>query len=225
MFVYNESMNTKTLKWIALILMTIDHIGVHLVKNPSIYLTLKIIGRGAYPLYAFMLVNGFIHTKNMKKYFFRLFIFAALIELSYLILYLYNGTNYLLRNNIMLTLFASLLSLYLISHQKWHIKSLTILVLVISYLLKIDGSIYAILMVLFFYLSPSVWFNLLALAVLNFVFIWFEAMPAYQWASLYVIPLLFFYNGQYGKINRYFHYFYYPLHILVILLIKVLFKL
>ena len=218
-------MNTKTLKWIALILMTIDHIGVHLVKSPSLYLTLKVIGRGAYPLYAFMLVNGFIHTKNMYKYVLRILSFGLLIESSYLLLYLYNGTNYLLSNNIFLTLFSSLIVLNFFYNKNWYIKALVIPIIYISYLLKFDGSIYAILMVLLFSLSSSIWIKGSSLILLNLIFISLDLMPLYQWASLIVTPLMFFYNGEYGRINKYFHYFYYPLHIIVIIIIKFLFKL
>lgn len=218
-------MNTRTLKWIALILMTIDHIGVHLVKSPSLYLTLKIIGRGAYPLYAFMLVNGYIHTKNMYKYVLRILCFGLLIESSYLLLYLYNGTNYLLSNNIFLTLFSSLVVLNLFYNKNWYIKALVIPIIYISYLLKFDGSIYAILMVLLFSLSSSIWIKGSSLILLNLIFISLDLMPLYQWASLIVTPLMFFYNGEYGRINKYFHYFYYPFHIIVIIIIKFLFKL
>lgn len=218
--VYNKPMNTKLLKWIALILMTIDHIGVHLITNESLYLACRVIGRGAFPLYAFMLVNGFIHTKNMRKYFLRLFSIALLIELTYLILYLNGGDNFLLSNNIFITLTAALLGLIAITNNKQYNKALIFPIIITTYYLNFDGSLYALFMVLGFYIFKELHFKILFLVGLNALFIFTDLMPTYQWASVLFMFILYFYNNQYGKVNRLFHYLYYPGHILVILLIK-----
>lgn len=73
------------LKYIALFSMLLDHIGVifraSLSKN--IYFLLRAVGRLSFPLFCFILVEGFFHTKNRKKYQQRLFVFALLAELPY----------------------------------------------------------------------------------------------------------------------------------------------
>lgn len=69
--------NSFHLKLIAVITMTIDHIGAVLMPQ---YGFLRIIGRIAFPIYCFMLVNGFFYTKNIRKYIGRMLIFAVISE-------------------------------------------------------------------------------------------------------------------------------------------------
>ena len=77
-------MSAEVLKLIALLSMLIDHIGAALVSSPSqLYTVCRKVGRLAFPIFAFFIVEGFIHTKNIKKYLFRLGIFALLSEIPY----------------------------------------------------------------------------------------------------------------------------------------------
>ena len=81
------------LKFIAVITMLIDHIAVGIVANMvraglepfsfiqtiDLYRLMRNIGRMAFPIYCFMLVEGFIHTRNVKKYALRLLFIAVFI--------------------------------------------------------------------------------------------------------------------------------------------------
>jgi len=69
-------MSTITLKIIAVIFMTIDHIGEFFPDTP-IYL--RWAGRLAYPIFAFCCVQGFLHTRNQKKYLLRLYAAGVLM--------------------------------------------------------------------------------------------------------------------------------------------------
>ena len=62
-------LNSFWLRLIALVTMTIDHIGVMLSYND--FIVLRIIGRIALPLFIFMTVEGALKTSNSKKYIFR----------------------------------------------------------------------------------------------------------------------------------------------------------
>lgn len=74
-------MSALTLRIIASICMLIDHIGLFF----DIFI-FRLIGRVAFPLYAFLLVNGFRHTKNRLRYACRLAIFAVISQIPYMML-------------------------------------------------------------------------------------------------------------------------------------------
>lgn len=73
------------LKYIALFSMLLDHIGVifKVFLPQNIYVLLRTAGRLSFPLFCFILAEGFFHTKDRKKYQKRLFIFALLSEIPY----------------------------------------------------------------------------------------------------------------------------------------------
>ena len=97
----------STLKIIALITMLIDHIGAFLIEPyllnngvfpfafdisiiPKefktlyiIYIITRLIGRIAFPIYCFLIVEGFLHTSNLKKYAFNLLLFAFISEIPF----------------------------------------------------------------------------------------------------------------------------------------------
>ena len=74
-------MSAFVLKMIAMITMFIDHLG-YVVHNGSIS-WFNYIGRFAFPIFAFQISEGYIHTKDLKKYFFRLFLLAIISEIPY----------------------------------------------------------------------------------------------------------------------------------------------
>ena len=89
-------MTASTLKWIALVSMLADHIGCLLIllaklpeaqSNPQLWhdsiFFLRSIGRTAFPVFAFLLVEGFRHTRSRKRYAVRLAIFALVSELPH----------------------------------------------------------------------------------------------------------------------------------------------
>lgn len=94
----NRGISGSTLKIIAIVTMFIDHVGATIVQGELFNLTydyatmniifnlgliMRIIGRLAFPIFCFLLVEGFLHTKNIKKYALRLFIFAFISEIPF----------------------------------------------------------------------------------------------------------------------------------------------
>ena len=94
----------STLKWLAILLMLADHVGASLLEifvlngygnSPlagmiehmefwwSIDRILRYIGRSAFPIFCFLLVEGFVHTRDVKKYVRRLFLFALISEVPF----------------------------------------------------------------------------------------------------------------------------------------------
>lgn len=103
-----QILNSFHLKIIALITMIIDHLGTMFFEE---YFILKIIGRITFILYAFMLVEGCFHTKNIRRYLSKLFLWALISEIPF------DLANYgVLFNfghqNIFWTLFLSALSIH-----------------------------------------------------------------------------------------------------------------
>ena len=76
-------LNTGSLKLVAVLSMTIDHIGAALLPQ---YLFLRVIGRLAFPIYCYMIVNGLFYTKNCLRYFGRLLTLLA-AYIAYIVLH------------------------------------------------------------------------------------------------------------------------------------------
>ena len=75
-----KNLTNFDLKLIAIITMTIDHIGAIIYNDIDIF---RIIGRISFPLFAFLLVEGFKNSSNRLKYFLRLIIFAFITQPIY----------------------------------------------------------------------------------------------------------------------------------------------
>lgn len=227
------------LKWLAIITMLIDHIGAVLVLNYGylkgasfeggifhpqgpyeiVYTICRSIGRLAFPLFAFMVVEACIHTRDIKKYLLRLFIFALISEIPFDL-----ATSYKLADfssqNVFFTLFLGGMAIYFlklidlgasgIGHWKKVIVRLLAIILMglIAYGLKTDYDYYGVFFIAIIYLlkdSP----NLQVLTIF--------AMGLNQFtACLSAIPV-YFYNGKRGNHpNKYVFYLFYPVHLLVL---------
>ena len=73
-------MSAFVLKIIALISMACDHTSYLIYGKFSF---LNYIGRLAFPIFAFQISEGYIHTNNLKKYFMRLFLFALISQIPF----------------------------------------------------------------------------------------------------------------------------------------------
>ena len=247
-------MTSFILKIIAMITMIIDHSGD--VFNPvlgfkSVYF--NAIGRIAFPLFAFMIVEGYRHTHNIKKYILRLFIAALISEIPFYILVV----NYMhakdFAMDVLFTfvfgLFALLIWDFKASKQSeestkeeksksfsiedvfiWIVKIILIaLLIVIATLLGFDYGETGILLILAIYLlfkkhKVLFFFSYLAISIFNYRHIFVETP---LWGTIFVItatviPFVFMllYNGQKGKNTKYGMYVIYPLHLIILELIR-----
>lgn len=89
-----KGLSGSTLKLIAIITMLIDHIGAAVIARLliagqgsemlyKIYYAMRAVGRVAFPIFCFLLVEGFFYTGSRKKYALRLFGFALLSEIPF----------------------------------------------------------------------------------------------------------------------------------------------
>ncbi len=155
------SLNAFHLKLLAIIFMTIDHLGAFIFSNykglEDFTLFLRIIGRLSLPLFAFLLVESIFHTRNVFKYLLRLFISAVSISLVLLLI----NKSYI--ENIFIDLFlgASLIAtLNLPKYKKFYslIPFIAIILLLVFFdkipvCLSISYHFYSISLILGFYLS------------------------------------------------------------------------
>jgi len=222
-------MNAKTLKIIAIVTMTIDHIGYYLLPETSEwYLVTRIIGRIAFPLFAFFIAEGYWHSHDRTKYLVRLMDFAAMFEAIIIGYYLASGVNLIFKVNILWTLAAGLLCLILLNRQEIYFKLLVIPLVIGVELLKLQYGAYGIGLILIFGFIRKLPWRVLAMAMFTLFFvqiplfqlIGLDSYARYQgysqWFSLIALVLIAFYNGQKGTFNRYFFYFYYPAHLILI---------
>ena len=107
------SLSGFQLKYIALIAMVFDHIHYFFDYTGKIPIWFAMIGRLAAPLFLFSVIEGFIHTRNRKKYFLKIYVLAILMGLIQF--GFYNFSHSLVRpdgffpKNMMLSSFAILL--------------------------------------------------------------------------------------------------------------------
>lgn len=230
-------MNTKkgidanTLKIIAVITMIIDHTGAALVWklaytagtiNETWYLIYNImrgIGRIAFPIYCFFIVEGLEHTRNVKKYLARLLIFALASEVPFDYA-LFGGFTWSYQN-VFFTLAIGLLCIWAMKglesrifnvRMKWPINGVIIVAGVyIAELLKTDYGAFGVIIIILLYLfrKKRLWQCIVGAVG----FVWELTAPL-------SFVLLYFYNGEKGKkVNKYFFYLVYPVHLLILWLL------
>ena len=81
------------IKWIAMLLMVVDHIGYYLgygMPEP-VMLVLRLFGRLSFPVFAYSVALGFLRTKNRTRYFARMFLFAAITQVLLAVTAYYTG--------------------------------------------------------------------------------------------------------------------------------------
>ena len=198
------------LKAIAMLSMLIDHIAYYYgCDNPYLYELMRTVGRIAFPTFAFLLAEGFVHTRNRQKYLISLFAFALLSEIPWMLLN-HDGSH-----NVIFTLLAGILGLHVIENSKSHwITAICVTLIGLATIFSdTDYSWRGFGLVLIFYM--------------------FRGRPELQ--TLFGIPLMYeygimgvlvafsviwLYNGERGFIQgkawKYAFYAFYPVHLMMI---------
>lgn len=220
---YFFGLTGNQLKIFALIAMTCDHIGYQIFPQ---YKILRLIGRLAFPIFAYMIAEGAKYTKNRLRYFLQMFGLGVLCQAVY-----FFAMNSLYQC-ILITFSFSIILIYTLDHaikknnfDSWILFILVFLVVfflaeVLPLLLTntdyaVDYGIWGILTPVFVYLGSKKILKLLLAAIpLTFLAITFTG---YQWISFGALLLLALYNGKRGKYKmKNLFYIYYPLHLVVI---------
>lgn len=234
-------LTANMLRTIAVIFMLSDHIWATALSFGD---WMTYIGRMAFPIFAFQIAEGFVHTSNFKKYALRLLGFAVITEIPFNLFYSSRFFNPY-HQNVLFTLLLGLLAIKVIDGLKKDrsLKNIALSVLFLGLILLasvvgfVDYNHYGVLTVIMFYLMrdfPFAWLGqLIGMILINIVI--FEGLvfpveifgknfeiPSQGFAVFALIPIWLYGNrkGKSSKILQYGFYAFYPLHMLVLFLIK-----
>lgn len=235
--------NSTILHIIAMLLMLCDHAWGTILGQ---YTILNDIGRVAYPIFAFMLVEGFYNTKNLKKYILRLLVFAVISEIPFNLMT--NGVViYPFHQNVMWTFIIALLLMEWITLVRnkgsmWKTISVSFLAVIIGFIAGmatfVDYFGFGVLVVLVFYFfrGRKWWCYIGQVICLYFIFV--EGLGGYchlitifghtfevvqEGFALFALIPIWLYNGMKGYKAKWFQYFcyaFYPAHILILYLMR-----
>ena len=237
-----------TLKLIALITMFIDHIGAVVIErylrevgglNYSaselteifdltslivvVYLVLRLIGRISFPIFAFLLVEGFLHTKSIIRYALRLFVFALISEIPFDLALRGKVCDWGYQN-VLWTFLIGLASVWCIDHIHKNTKGAVDIILrllisatamVAAWYMNTDYNLVGVLCVILIYWFKTTSYSGMIMGCIPLIFSNILEIPV-----IVTIPLIGKYNGERGNLfkTRYFSYFFYPAHFAVLYL-------
>lgn len=218
------------LKWIAVFTMLIDHIGAALLEywlwiNPEVPSALlwhridvicRCVGRLSFPLFCFLIVEGFCHTHDLRRYGLRLLLFAVLSEIPYDLAFTHSAFDWEAQN-VFFTLFLGLTALYLLRRWQGRLlpQSLSVVICAAAAeFLHIDYGLFGVLLIILLYLlrDKPHWRTVAGCAL---IFL-YEPLGSLRGFAAVAFLLLYLYSGEKGKGNKYFFYLFYPAHLLLL---------
>lgn len=219
------SLNMNQLKTIAMVFMLIDHVAYVMIERGvgfggdwyMIDRVMRGMGRVAFPIFCFTIVEGFQRTSNAKKYLMRLFLFALISEIPFDLAF--RGMIFdLSYQNVFWTLAFGLAALMVyqdLSITGWK-KTIGLLAcFYVPYLIHTDYSIYGVLTIfVMYYFRKEPMVSCLA----GYIVLLLQSTTEI-WA-IFGFLLLLLYNGQRGRGNKMIYYLFYPVHLLLLVLLK-----
>ena len=230
-----KGLNSFTLKIVAIIAMTCNHAAYvfypHIPFEPRC--ALLAIGGLTFPVMAFLLVEGYVHTSNLRSYGERLLAFALVAEVPFWLFLGHEG-------NVLFTLLGGLAMLWIVDNVEnpW-LRSVLVLAICAATWVCDWGAVGPVLVLLFYMLRDKPW-GIVAAMVLPIAMGLYScygpftrALAEGSWRNLpfvlyyalgntAAIPLLMAYNGMRGPSLKWFFYLYYPAHIAVLGIIHLL---
>jgi len=226
-------MSIFIIKIIACITMLIDHAAYCFLDGASTeYYIGRAIGRTALVLFCFSIVEGYLHTRSVKRYMFNLALLGLLAEFPFdYMTGRLSADRFLTGQNVCFTLLLGLLAITLIDilKSKYMLTSPTlynllgsaviILLAFTAFFIRSDSGIMGVLCVIMFYFCRG---NRVALVCGLFIWVFLSYqfnMQMEEYALAALIPILM-YNGTKGRTAKLLFYCVYPLHMLAFALIR-----
>lgn len=215
-------MTSFVIKIIACITMVLDHIK-YAIPQTDCFIT-EYLGRLSYPLFAFLVVEGYVHTSNLKKYYKRLLVFAVISQIPFMLFRTLVGEWKML--NIMFTLLLGLLSITAYDKIKKEYISfpVCILLILLGEFLNVDYGWFGVTMILILYIfREKNILKLISYTILIILYFYFSGIKVINYAVIMLfismlspIILILLYNGKQGKKMKYFFYWFYPIHMIIL---------
>ncbi len=234
-----------SLHLLAMVLMLCDHLWGTIVPGNE---WLTCIGRLSFPIFAFLIVEGYFHTANFKKYIQRLFVFALISEIPFNLM---TGSRlfYPIHQNVLWTFLISLGLIHLnekakASHQRIRILGTAVFSVLLGsltgLLLMVDYYHAGVLTVLIFYFFRG---SSLLHRIGQFIGMWYVHaemlgglgyeitlfghsffLIQQSFALLALIPIWLYQGkqGPYNKALKAVYYWFYPVHLLILALLKMM---
>lgn len=234
--------STATLHILAMALMLMDHLWATLLPAQE---WLTCVGRLAFPIFAFMAVEGYFHTHDFKKYALRMLLFAVISEIPFD--FMYGGTwFYPVHQNVIWTLLLGLLGINIMEtarkkRKKWAFILISVIVVIVGAALgtlcMLDYYGTGVLTIFIFYffhgrkwwcllgqLVALYWVNVELLGGLVYPIQLFgmEFELCQQGLALLSLIPIWLYRGRQGyhsKPFQYLCYAFYPVHMAIIVLV------
>lgn len=223
-----KGISADTLKWIAMITMFLDHVGavvleyIPQIEMPAVntaYYVLRYIGRLAFPIYCFLLVEGYCHTRNQMRYLRDLLIFGAISEIPFEICFMTEvGTGF---HNVYWTLAIGLGVMTALDYAKTRYANATwmnlLIMIVGAYLAEWLGCDYGAIGILLIFILYQTRNDRAKQSIFGGIAMLYEVTGPIAFV------LTYFYNGE-RKIKKYKYAFYafYPVHLILLYLIRLL---
>lgn len=208
----------SVLKRIAVLTMVIDHVGAILFPDQ---IWMRVIGRVAFPVYAYCLAEGFRYTSDYRRYLGRLALFAILSEIPFDLAF-YGVPFSFAHQNVFFTLTLGLILLWVLERCREQLLLCAGAFAVLCFLaqaLHMDYGAGGLLMVFAFYLAQqgtSPWIGWGIFVFINL----FGYAGGVQWAAILALLPIGLYSGKAGKKKQRFFYWIYPLHLLLLWIIE-----
>lgn len=234
-------LTSNMLRLLAVIFMISDHVWATYMSFGN---WMTYVGRLAFPIFAFQIAEGFMHTKSFKKYSLRLLAFALISELPFNLFYSSRWFNPY-HQNVLFTLLLGLMAIKVIDNLKKNHRPKDIALSVLWLLLIVIGSVFGfvdygflgMLTVVMFYIFrdfPFAWLcQLIGMVCINIIFFEGQVIPFELFDKAFEIPTqgfavfslipIWLYGGRKGISNKalqYGFYAFYPVHMIILALIR-----
>ena len=215
--------------------MFIDHVGYIVFDGHSSWF--NYVGRLAFPIFAFQISEGYIHTHDVKKYLLRLILFAFISQIPFLLFH--SIINNELGLNVIFTLFLGLVAIIIYDKYNKFVGVFSAIIFgIIAHFLNSDYSFYGVgitflfyvfnknkcLLAISFIIATLMQYSYLILGYYNYGFeflknVFIIYLP-YFICTIFSIIIILCYNKKKGPSTKYFFYLFYPLHMILIYILS-----